>query len=60
MLPRLPIAFVLWKASEEFPVNCSVVFDRTAEQHLPLDVMSAAVQEAISRLAELSATEKGR
>ena len=60
MLPRLPIAFVHWKASEEFPANCSVVFDRTAEQHLPLDVMWAAVQEAISRLAELATTEKGR
>jgi len=57
MLPRLPIAFVYWAASDEFAADASVLFDRTAEQHLPLDVMSAVVQEAIQRLAEVTRQE---
>jgi hypothetical protein len=53
VLPRLPIAFVYWAGGEEFTATASVLFDRTAEQHLPLDVLSAAVQETIRALAAL-------
>lgn len=51
MLPRVPIAFVYWAGCDEFPAEASVMFDRTAGQHLPLDVVSAAIHEAIGRLA---------
>jgi hypothetical protein len=60
VLPRIPIAFVYWAASEDFAASASVMFDRTVGQHLPLDVMSAALQEAISGLAEVATIEKGR
>ncbi len=54
VLPRLPIAFVYWAAGDEFAEAASVLFDRTAEQHMPLDVLSATVQEAIATLARLA------
>ena len=60
MLPRVPIGFVYWAASEDFAASTTVMFDRTVGQHLPLDVMSAALQEAISGLAEVATIEKGR
>ena len=60
VLPRVPIAFVYWEASEEFPASASVLLDRTAEHHLPLDVMSATVQQAISTLVDVASFEKGR
>jgi hypothetical protein len=44
---------VYWAGEEEFEARASVLFDRTAEQHLPLDVVSAAVQEAIRGMAAL-------
>ena len=59
MLPRVPVGFVYWAASEEFPANVSVLFDRTVEQHLPLDVLSAAIQAAIGRLAAATREEGG-
>ena len=60
VLPRVPIAFVYWEASEEFPASASVLLDRTAEHHLPLDVMSTAVQQAIATLVDVASFEKGR
>ncbi len=60
VLPRVPIAFVYWEASEEFTASASVLLDSTAEHHLPLDVMSATVQQAISTLVDVASFEKGR
>ena len=56
VLPRVPIAFVYWAASDEFPADVSVLFDRTVEQHLPLDVLSTVIQEVIGRLAVAACT----
>jgi hypothetical protein len=50
VLPRLPLAFVFWEADEEFSARVSVLVDRTATQHLSLDVLSAAVRETTRRL----------
>lgn len=51
VLPRLPLAFVYWAASDEFPARTSVLCDRGAREQLPLDVLLAAIQEAIQQLA---------
>jgi len=56
VLPRVPIAFVYWAATDEFSASMSVLFDRTVEAHLPLDVLSAAVGHAIGALV----TESGK
>lgn len=39
--PRTPLTFILWKEDEEFPARLSLLFDSTAEQHLPLDILWA-------------------
>jgi hypothetical protein len=38
-LPRIPLTYVLWCADEEFPAKIGVLFDATAERHLPLDML---------------------
>jgi hypothetical protein len=49
-LPRLPLTFVLWAADEEFPARVSVLFDSTADEHLPLDALLAAVRTAVKSI----------
>jgi hypothetical protein len=38
----LPVAIILWLADEEFPAGASLLFDSTAGDLLPLDVIWAA------------------
>ena len=59
-LPRLPITFVYWQGDEEFPASISMLFDRTAEQQLPLDVVLAIGQETMRRLAQVARQEMDR
>ena len=42
-LPKVPIAYVLWVADEEFPARLSVLFDSTADHMLHLDTLRTAV-----------------
>jgi hypothetical protein len=51
ILPRIPLAIVIWKGDEEFEARASVLFDRTAANHIPLDALLAAVNLAIDALA---------
>ena len=51
-LPRLPITFIYWAGDEEFPASTSMLFDRTAEKQLPLDVILALAQETMRQLVE--------
>ena len=51
-LQRLPITFVFWRGDEEFPASTSMLFDRTAERQLPLDVILALGQETMRQLIE--------
>ena len=59
-LPRLPITFVFWRADEEFPASTSLLFDRTADRRLPLDVVLALAQETMRRLVDLSQEQMAR
>jgi len=43
VLPRVPIAYVLWAADEEFSARLSVLFDSTADRMLHLDTLRTAV-----------------
>lgn len=43
VLPRLPLAYVLWRADDEFPARCQILFDSTAEEHLPVDALWSAM-----------------
>jgi len=39
LLPRVPIAYLLWSGDEEFPSRITVLFDETAEQQLSIDAL---------------------
>jgi hypothetical protein len=52
VFPRIPLAYLLWKGSEEFPPKIRVLFDSTIQSHLPLDVIWCMVAETSRRLAE--------
>ena len=49
-LPRVPVTMVLWGADEEFSARLSVLFDKSIEQHLPLDAIYGMVTEICRRL----------
>jgi len=49
-LPRLPLTLVLWVADDEFPARVSVLFDSTADEHLPLDALLATVRTVVKRI----------
>lgn len=50
VLPRVPVTMVLWVADEEFPARINVLFDASADQHLPLDAIYGLVTEICRRL----------
>lgn len=52
VLPRLPLTFVLWIADDEFPARVSILFDSTADQHMPLDAVLAAVRATTKRIID--------
>ncbi len=37
--PNVPIYFIVWKGDDQFPARASILYDRTADQQLPLDAI---------------------
>lgn len=37
----IPVAVLYWQGDEDFPSEAKLLFDRTIEQHLPLDIIYA-------------------
>ena len=58
VLPRVPVAAILWKEDDEFPADLRLLFDRTISRHLPLDVIFGLCEEVCHRLA--GAPDPGR
>lgn len=54
VLPKLPLTFILWVADDEFPARVSILFDSTADEHLPLDTLLAAVRTTARRIIDRS------
>ena len=52
VLPRVPLAYLLWKESEEFPAQVNVLFDSTIQKHFSLDGIWCVVAEVSQRLLE--------
>ncbi len=42
-LPRVPLIYTLWLKNREFPARIKVLFDESAENHLPLDMIWSLV-----------------
>lgn len=47
VLPRVPITIIIWRQCEQFGARASILFDRTAAVHMPLDALWAAANLAI-------------
>lgn len=45
--PRVPVILILWLEDEEFPARADILFDSTAEIHLPLDIIWSAAMMSI-------------
>jgi len=43
LFPRLPVAVLLWLQDEEFPARATMLVDKTAGRHFPLDALLAAL-----------------
>jgi len=43
--PAVPVAVVYWQGDEEFPPETKLLFDRTIDRHLPLDIIFALAVE---------------
>ena len=43
--PTIPVAVLYWQGDEDFPSEARLLFDRTIEQHLPLDIIYALAVE---------------
>ncbi len=51
VLPRVPVAVLLWGGDDEFGAEAKLLFDRTIGEHLPLDVIFGLATELCSRIA---------
>jgi hypothetical protein len=51
-LPKIPVAYTLYTADEEFPARLVITFDAAIEKHLPLDAIFALVNIISQRLSE--------
>jgi len=56
ILPRVPLAIVIWRRCEEFDARASILFDQTAASQLPLDALLAAANLTVEALVK-AATE---
>jgi hypothetical protein len=51
-LPRVPLEYIFYGEDDEFPAQLIITFDRTVEQHLPLDVIWALVNIASRKILQ--------
>ena len=51
-LPRVPIAYVLWRGDDEFAPSVSVVFDASIEGYLDAEVVTVLAELATRRLVD--------
>ena len=52
VLPRVPITIIIWRQCEQFGTRASILFDRTAAVHMPLDALGAAVNLAVEKMSK--------
>jgi hypothetical protein len=53
-LPRIPVTIAYWFGDDEFEPRSSLMFDATAEEHLPIDLLwGLATYTAMAQLIDL-------
>jgi hypothetical protein len=55
-LPRVPLAYVLWRGDEEFGPSMTVVFDASVEGYLDAEALTVLAELATRRLVEAATT----
>ena len=58
ILPRVPVTVVVWGRDEEFEARASILFDKTASEHMPLDALLAAVNLGVKALDDAVSDRK--
>jgi hypothetical protein len=58
ILPRVPVTVVVWGRDEEFEARASILFDKTAADHIPLDALLAAVNLGVKALTNTVSDSK--
>jgi hypothetical protein len=53
VLPRVPLTIIIWGRCEEFDARASILFDKSAADHMPLDALLAAVNLAVQALTRV-------
>jgi hypothetical protein len=48
--PEIPVTYVLWKEDEEFPASATILFDKSIEKWLRLDMIFLAVLVVTERI----------
>ena len=38
-VPRIPVTLILWKGDDEYPPRADLLFDSSAEHHVPVDIL---------------------
>ena len=54
---RIPLTIVVWRGDDEFDARASILFDRTASSHLPLDALLTSVRLAVDAIVEICGQE---
>lgn len=49
--PQIPVAALYWLGDDDFPAEAKLLFDRTIDRHLPLDIVYALAVEICHTLA---------
>jgi hypothetical protein len=52
ILPRVPVAVLLWQGDDEFDAEARILFDKTISQQLPLDVIFGMTVVLCSSIAQ--------
>ncbi|WP_242868818.1 DUF3786 domain-containing protein [Desulfotomaculum copahuensis] len=54
VLPKIPLAFVLWPGDDEFPPSGNVLFDASAPRHLPTEDYAWLPGLALAKMKSLA------
>jgi hypothetical protein len=50
LLPHLPLFLLFWATDEEFDVDCKVLFDRSAEDHIDIEYLAHLLEKFVEEL----------